>query len=294
MSIIRSFSVGDGDMFFITHNNDNFTIIDCCMSEESSDFLVGELKSQSKGKNIVRFISTHPDDDHIQGLASLHEKMNFRNFYCVKNEAAKSDWTVDFDQYCALRDDSTRAFYLHRGCARKWINQGDEERGGSGIHILWPDVTNEHYKEALRQAKQGKSPNNISPIFKYMLKDGVTAMWMGDLEDDFMQNVKEAIPMESADILFAPHHGRDSGKVPQEWLEAINPSVIIIGEAPSKDLNYYSGYNTITQNSAGDIVLQCESGKTHIWVSNWGYSVDYLYNEQLDDANWNYIGTLYV
>lgn len=91
--MIRSFSVGKGDMFFIKHDNENFTIIDCCMSEEDRDFLIKELKSASTGKDIVRFISTHPDDDHILGLSFLHEKMNIRNFYCVKNEATKPDWT---------------------------------------------------------------------------------------------------------------------------------------------------------------------------------------------------------
>ena len=29
MSIIKSFSVGEGDMFYIQHNSDNFTVIDC-------------------------------------------------------------------------------------------------------------------------------------------------------------------------------------------------------------------------------------------------------------------------
>jgi hypothetical protein len=29
MSIVKSFSVGDGDMFYILHNSSNFTIIDC-------------------------------------------------------------------------------------------------------------------------------------------------------------------------------------------------------------------------------------------------------------------------
>ena len=29
MSIIKSFSVGEGDMFYIDHNSDNFSIIDC-------------------------------------------------------------------------------------------------------------------------------------------------------------------------------------------------------------------------------------------------------------------------
>ena len=28
------FSVGDGDMFYIDHNSDNFTTIDCCYSDE--------------------------------------------------------------------------------------------------------------------------------------------------------------------------------------------------------------------------------------------------------------------
>ena len=34
MSIIKSFSVGDGDMFYIHHGSDSFTIIDCCLNSE--------------------------------------------------------------------------------------------------------------------------------------------------------------------------------------------------------------------------------------------------------------------
>ena len=29
MSIVKSFSVGEGDMYYIVHNTDNFTVIDC-------------------------------------------------------------------------------------------------------------------------------------------------------------------------------------------------------------------------------------------------------------------------
>ena len=54
-----------------------------------------------------------------------------------------------------------------------------------------------------------------------------------------------------------PHHGRSSGKIPKEWLDAIEPKIIVIGEAPSEKINYLSGYNTITQNSAGDIIFDC-------------------------------------
>ena len=49
----------------------------------------------------------------------------------------------------------------------------------------------------------------------------------------------------------------------RSWLEQMNPKLIIIGEAPSIHLNYYVSYDTITQNSAGDITLDCEPGQTH-------------------------------
>jgi beta-lactamase superfamily II metal-dependent hydrolase len=294
MSIVKSLSVGDGDMFYIKHDTDNFTIIDCSLSEDDGERIVKELKAQSNDKKIVRFISTHPDYDHIMGLAYLHEQMNLLNFYCVKNAATKPDQTDDFDQYCALRDDAARAFYLFRGCSRKWMNITDEERSAAGIYMLWPITTNEHYKNALTEANEGGSANNISPIIQYMLKDGATVLWMGDLESDFMDDIKDAFTMEPADILFAPHHGRDSGKIPAEWLDKIKPKLVIIGEAPTEHLDYYEGYNTITQNSAGDITLECVSGKTHIYVSNKDYSVDFLRSEWAYNTYGKYIGTLKV
>jgi beta-lactamase superfamily II metal-dependent hydrolase len=291
MSIVKSFSVGCGDMFYIKHNTDNFTMIDCCVGDEDQESIVAELKTESKGKGITRFVSTHPDDDHIRGLSYLHEQMNLLNFYCVKNDATKPDQTDDFDQYCTLRDDAKKAFHLFKGCARRWMNAKDDERGHSGLHILWPITTNEHYKEALTQAADGECPNNISIVLKYHTGGG-KVLWMGDLEFDFMDKIKDEVAMEATDILFAPHHGRDSGKVPAGWLEQMEPQVIIIGEAPSEHLNYYSGYNTITQNSAGDITMECVEGKTHFYVSNYDYSVDFLADEHKIDDYGKYIGTL--
>jgi hypothetical protein len=155
----------------------------------------------------------------------------------------------------------------------------------------WPITANEHYKEALTQAADGECPNNISIVLKYHTGGG-KVLWMGDLESDFMDKIKDEVAMEATDILFAPHHGRDSGKVPAEWLEQMEPQVIIIGEAPSEHLNYYSGYNTITQNSAGDITMECVEGKTHFYVSNYDYSVDFLDDENKTDDCGKYIGTL--
>ena len=78
-------------------------------------------------------------------------------------------------------------------------------------------------------------------------------------------------------------------------MESISPKIVIIGEAPSEKINYLSNYNTITQNTAGDIILDCESGIVDIYVSNENYSVKFLENNKKANAyGATYIGTLNV
>lgn len=290
MSVIKSFSVGDGDMFYIKHNSDNFSIIDCYMDDSNKKAIVSEIKKESSGKGITRFISTHPDEDHLQGIKYLDEQTGIVNFYCVKNDAIKKDEeTDDFKHYCFLRD-GEHAYYVSEGCSRKWMNIGDDERGCAGINFKWPIITNSDFKEALSAVTEGEGFNNISPIFTYSLEEGVTAMWMGDMEHDFLEKIKDQVAWGKIDILFAPHHGRDSGKVSDDVLKELDPHIIVIGEAPSKFLNYYSGYNTIKQNSAGDIVFHCSGDKVHVYVSEADYSYDtsFLSNEGAYNSNFGY------
>jgi hypothetical protein len=62
-----------------------------------------------------RFISTHPDEDHIHGLEHIDESNLGWNFYCVKNNVRKKDETTSFKRYKKLRDDTQRAFISIRG-----------------------------------------------------------------------------------------------------------------------------------------------------------------------------------
>ena len=293
MSIIKSFSVGDGDMFYIDHNSDNFSIIDCFMDENNREDIVSEIISKSSAKGITRFISTHPDEDHLQGLEYLDQKLGIVNFYCVQNKATKPDESADFRHYCTLRD-GDHHYYVSKGCTRKWMNCGDETRGSAGISFLWPDLANEDFKKALSEAQKGEAFNNISPIFTYRMEKGVCTMWMGDMEHDFLKKIKGNIVWPEVDILFAPHHGRHSGRVSSDVLKAMNPQIIVIGEAPSKYLDYYSGYNTIKQNSAGDIVFSCGGDWVHVYVSNADYRFDTSFLEDrlaYDSTLGEYIGS---
>ncbi|MDY4231777.1 MAG: hypothetical protein SOX74_06815 [Candidatus Faecousia sp.] len=301
--IIKSFAVSDengeaGDMFYIKHASSNFTIIDCCMVEENQEVIMDEITEAASGKDITRFISTHPDEDHICGLRYLDEVIGLLNFYCVENKAKKNDPSESFTHYCTLRDDKKKHYYVYKGCKRKWMNDNDENDGknygSSGINFLWPDTSNEDFQKALSQAKEGKAYNNLSPIFTYSLKGNIEVMWMGDIEHDFLEKIKDQVNWPEVDVLFAPHHGRDSGKVSSDVLEKLKPQIIVIGEAPSKYLNYYSGYNTITQNSAGDIVFDCGGDKVHVYVAkdNYGYDTSFLSDENAENSAYgNYLGS---
>lgn len=281
MTIIKSFSVGYGDMFAIRHASDSFTMIDCFLNDGNKDKILNEIKILAKDKTIKRFISTHPDYDHIGGLNILDDEMKILNFYCVENQAIKENTNNDenfersFERYCKLRD-SDKAFYIYKDCKRKWMNLSDDKRGSAGISVLWPKLDNPHFQQALKDANDKKSPNNISPIIQYSNGD-FNFLWFGDLETNFMEKIRDEVldelPNDSknSNIIFAPHHGRDSGKIPQSWLAKLKPYLIIIGEAPSENLNYYQGFNTITQNSAGDTIFTIGE-EFNIYVSKKNYS----------------------
>ena len=42
MSILKTLSVGDGDLFYIKHGSSNFTIIDCNMDENNREDIVAD------------------------------------------------------------------------------------------------------------------------------------------------------------------------------------------------------------------------------------------------------------
>lgn len=294
MSIVKSYSVGAGDMFYIRHNSDNFTIIDCDLSEENADEIIADVNAAKAGKGIERFICTHPDEDHFGGLHLLDDAISICNFYVVKNQATKAVQTESFKRYCKLRD-GDKAFYIYKGCSRKWMNLSDEERHSSGISILWPNTENPHFREALAACEAGESYNNTSAVIRYAVEEGASFLWLGDLETSFMENIADDIELTKTTIVFAAHHGRESGKIPDAWLEKLDPQIIVIGEAPSRHLNYYTGYSTVTQNRAGDITMDCSGDKVHFYVSNTNYSNDALTDEGLSNAfNAKYVGSITV
>ena len=112
MSIIKSFSVGNGDMFYIKHGSSNFTIIDCNLDDDNEKSILDEIVTEKAGKDITRVISTHPDEDHLHGLKKLDEKIGILNFYCVENKA--TTWIGDVDLAVLTNSPGKSAIVLYK------------------------------------------------------------------------------------------------------------------------------------------------------------------------------------
>ncbi len=264
ISIVKSFSFPDGeirgDMFYIQHNSSNFTVIDCYLKDGEDrncreNEIINEIVNASRNKRIHRFISTHPDNDHILGLKELDEAWGITKFYAVENNIPADNADESLSTYIRLKSKKCRQ--IERGVTPKYQNEGDDRIYSSNLNFEWPILASEKFKTALESVAKGGSPNNISCITTYRAGQGTVYMWMGDLETDMQQEYydycKGNIPQ--VDILFQPHHGRKSGAVPNDLLKALNPKLIVIGNAPSEYIDYGNPDITITQNTAGDIVF---------------------------------------
>ena len=217
--------------------------------------------------------------------------MPIANFYVVQNSATKKDPSKSFKYYCQLCG-GDKAFYVQKGSKRKWLNLSDEVRGQAGIDILWPDISNFHFKAALKEAEEGTAFNNISVIARYEVENSASFMWIGDLETQFMEDIYNDITLPETTVVFAPHHGRKSGKLPNKWLDKLRPKIIVLGEAKSRLLHYYGGYSTITQTKAGDITFVAAGKKIHCYVSFEEYGMrEWLEDEGKTDREF-YVGTL--
>ena len=133
MSTLKSFSFpnGDirGDMFYIKHNSENFTIIDCYLKDGDDencrkDEIIQEIVSESRGR-ITRFISTHPDNDHILGLNALDDELSLTNFYAVENDIPADDSDDSLKRYLKLKSEHNYA--IEKGINRAWLNKKTEE-----------------------------------------------------------------------------------------------------------------------------------------------------------------------
>ena len=47
MPIVKSFAIGNGEMYYLMHRSDNFSMIDCSLPDDRAGSILAELSLQS-------------------------------------------------------------------------------------------------------------------------------------------------------------------------------------------------------------------------------------------------------
>lgn len=248
------------------------------------------LKTKLKVSSIFRFIISHPDMDHLDGIKDLYEEFQVVNTWDTDNDKHidlnnffggynKEDWKF----YTNLRADKnteTKRLTNFSKQSNQYYNEDD-------ITILCPTA------ELVKNGNDTEDYNDASYaiLFTPPKKDG--GKWKillaGDTHDDswdyILKNHKSEV--SNIDILFAPHHGRDSNRN-YDFLDTLKPKVTLFGNASSKHLAYEKYPKIrITNNQAGFVILDTSEEQLKVYVKNFEFARDFRAERGWDAPQFN-------
>lgn len=308
MATIHFLNVGEGDCIVIQHNSGRVSMIDISCGnleslQESANRLVklAGLAGSNTGGNfnmksyptkpqtylsnlgintIWRFILTHPDMDHLDGFNALLEEIEVNNFWHSGANKPKPDFAgyngykeADWDRYVNVRDDKETGITTLKvlaGKIFKYANEDDNGGGGDGLQIIAPT------QSLVDEANASEDFNDCSYVVLYRT-GGFKVIFSGDSHDATWEHILEnyAADVADCDVLIAPHHGRDSGRS-WEFLDVLKPRLTLFGVANSDHLAYDAwnrrGLDKITNNQAGNVVLDINGNQMDVYVENDAYA----------------------
>ena len=281
MGVIHFLNVNEGDGILVKHPSGHNTVID--ISNGSALEMVFESASLSGNHNqknypvnpieylsdlgiktIFRFVLTHPDMDHMDGIKELFETFEVLNFWDTENTKVMDENTSwgkykeeDWKFYQEIRksDTSPKVMHLYSGSYGQYYNQDENGNSGAdGLYLLAPTP------ELVEEANRTEEYNDCSYVILYRTGDGKKVVFAGDSAektwDYILENHKEDVT--DVDVLVAPHHGRKTGGN-DEYLDVLNPKLTLFGNAQSQYLDYDSwnrrNLDHITNNEANCIIL---------------------------------------
>lgn len=293
MSTIHFLNVDEGNCNIIQHDSNRITVIDVCCAHLDTKkslqtvideaFSVNNLKGNYKQKvnpenpivylkklritDIHRYIQTHPDMDHMDGLEVLFNSFNILNFWDTANNKemvpgssfgsySESDW--EFYKKIRKSTESPKVLHLTSGMSGEFYDN-------DGLIILAPST------ELVEEANSSKEYNDASYVILFQV-DNKKIIFSGDSGEKtwnfILSKYKKLV--SNVDVLIAPHHGRKSGGN-DSYLDILKPRLTLFGNAKSKYLDYDSWNKRnlchITNNQCGNIILDINSG-IDIYVSN--------------------------
>ena len=309
MPVVHFLNVGDGDCSIIQYGSGRMTVVDICNGGSSTQKALLEAFGRSAGiaktgsgnygmrksptepvcymkkigiSKVFRFVLTHPDMDHMDGFKVLCDEIGILNFWDSGVRKAKPTFSEgrykeeDWGHYVTVRDgksDNVTVVRPKSGSRFQFANRGDPDSRGDCIDVIAPD------SELVSAANDAEDPNAASYVLVYRTCGG-KIVFSGDAHDSTWEYVLDNHPrsVENCAVLIAPHHGRDSDRS-FDFLDVLKPKLTLFGCANSEHLAY-DDWNTrnlahITNNQAGNILLNAINEGVEIYVENLSYARNY-------------------
>ncbi len=306
---IHCLNVGQGDSFILERDSGRVTIIDICcgnldikkVAEAKYVKPPGDYGMRDKPTNPVdyltskgiseiwRFILTHPDMDHMDGIKRLFAQKTVSHFWDCGIRKKKPDFSggiyleEDWDYYEDLingKVTSTKVISPRAGDNGKFWNCDNDDGNGQGdcIAIIAPN------KELVDSANEIGDGNDASYVIVYRSTAG-PVIFAGDSHDKtweyILKHHKDIV--QNAAVLFAPHHGRKSAPRDFSFLDIVNPRISFFGCAPSEHLAY-GAWNSrdllfFTNNQCGNIHVYPVAEDIQVFIENYNYAKDYTGGE---------------
>jgi len=297
MSTLHFLNVREGDCSIIQHNSDRVTVVDInnARIETVIESIVREAVEKAfirtMGANlgqkaypvnpieyikrlgvqsVFRFILTHPDMDHMDGIEDLFKIFDPPNFWDTKNTCDKdsqswegsrfrrSDWLF-YKRLQASDQSPKRLTYLSGQQPQKYWDE-------DGLMILAPT------QALLDAANDCGEWNDASYVLLYRT-NGYKVILAGDSHDATWQHILDDhyALVENVDLLLAPHHGRHSDR-DFAFLDVLRPRLTLFGNASSEHLAYQAwnsrDLRLVTNNQAGSIVVDLSDEHGPWFVTN--------------------------
>ena len=304
METLHFLNVKQGDCSVIKHNSDRVTVIDVCNAAPVDDDAEASMLRRARMElgvsgnfqqkkypvnpiayltdrhiqSVFRYVQTHPDMDHMDGIEAFFEAFAPANFWDTDNEEEKefgpgapyreSDWIF----YKNLRDGNPRSgprrLTLDPTSRGEFYNQPG---GGDGLYVLAPTA------ELVTQANETGDYNDASYVILYRSANRHRIVFGGDSHDNTWKYILEnhADDVEDIDLLIAPHHGRKSNRS-YEFLDVLNPTLTFFGNARHEHLAYDAwsrrGLQKVTNNQANCMVVDVGAVPMNLYVTHEHYA----------------------
>lgn len=257
------------------------------------------LKDAIRTSSLFRFISTHPDMDHLDGFNRLANGISIKNFWDSGARKTKPDFEgspykeEDWDRYVKFRDgkeNGANRVYCLADFRFKYANEDDVGGSGDGLYILAPN------QKLVDDANSTGDFNDCSYVILYKSSGGDIII-PGDAHDKTWEYILENYEddIKNCKFLLAPHHGRKSDR-DYSFLDTMKPDLTLFGCAPSEHLAYsawnYRKLVYVTQNQCGNMVLRTREGRLDVYIENENFAREVCSNTSQDTLGYFYICTL--